>query len=459
MSNPSVLETPGQWTGVFDALKAAASQVEGRYRASRPRSEALFAEACQVFPGGYTRDAVMRAPFAPFLERGEGAVLHDKDGREIVDFWFNATSLPLGHAHPAVVEAVVRQTRLGSAFFGLTEAEIALARMLIERLPSAERVRFANSGSEAVMMALRLARAATKRDLIVKFEGSYHGSYDDVQWSVAPPLDRAGEAEAPVAVPDTSGLPEAGGRVMVLPYNNAQILTATLETLGDRVAGVLIEPMANRIGLILPEPAFLAAARAACDAAGALLIFDEVIAFRIGYHGAQGELGVTPDLTTLGKIIGGGYPVGAIAGRADILMVSAPGAASRMTHAGTFNANPVTMAAGKATLDNLTPQAFEQLNGRGAHIREELSRLFAGLPVTISGAGSLFKINATPREIVDYRTAASADKEWERLASLHLLNEGYLLTNSLQGCVSLVTTEAQIAGLLGAVEDLITRYC
>lgn len=436
-------------------LKARVDEIESCYRALTPNSAKLFEQAEGVYPGGYTRDAIIRRPYSPFVRKGEGTQLIDCDGRSITDFWFNATSLPIGHAHPRVVDAVTRQAQAGSAYFAFSEIELDLAAKICDRLPSGERIRFTNSGSEAVMVAVRLARAATGRDLLVKFEGSYHGTYDDVYWSVGPPADKVGDPDHPTPVPDTGGLPSGAGRVLVLPYNNPEVLRATMAARGAEVAAMIIEPMANRIGLVQPDSEFLAAAREVCDASGAVLIFDEVIAFRLGRNGAQGELGVTPDMTTLGKVIGGGFPVGGVVGLESILGVSDPGSPNRMAHAGTFNGNPVTAAAGCATLDELTIEAFAQINALGKQVRRRLREVCEGLPLSITGAGSLFKINATARVIRDYRDAMTVDREWERIASLALLNEGFMLTSSLHGCVSTRTTAAETDTLIEVFSALV----
>ena len=439
----------------YAALKSRGPEIEARYRSLTPASAELHERAKRVVPGGYTRDSVIRRPYAPYIAKGAGATLVDRDGRAITDMWFNATSLALGHADARVVAAVNAQLGLGSAYFAPTESEIELAATICERLPSAERVRFANSGSEAVMFAVRFARAFTGRDLVVKFEGSYHGTYDDVYWSVSPPSDRYGPPDRPAPVPESPGLARGDGRVMVLPYNDTDALERALARRGDEIATVLVEPVANHIGLIAPKPGFLRRARELCDAHGAVLIFDEVIAFRLGYNGAQGLIGVTPDLTTLGKVIGGGFPVGAVAGRADILALSEPGRPGRVSHAGTFNANPITMAAGKATMDALTPEAFAALDAAGEKIRSRLRRMCAGLPLQITGAGSLFKISAARHEITDYRTAATVDRDWQEIAALALLVEGFLLAPSLHGCVSTATTDDHVEGFLAAFADVL----
>ncbi len=439
----------------FAALKAKAPEIERRHRELSPTSAKWFAEAREVFPGGYTRDAVSRQPYPLFIDKGEGSVVVDCDGRRLNDFWLNATSLPLGHADPRVVKAVRDQTELGSAYFAPSRRELELAEILKARLPSAGRVRFTNSGSEAVMIAVRIARAHTGRDLVVKFEGSYHGIYDDVYWSISPRAERVGPADRPTAVPYSAGLVDSADRVLVLPYNNPEAVRRAFSENRGRIAAVIVEPIANRIGLILPEAGFLEAARECCDADGAMLIFDEVIAFRLGYRGAQGALGVTPDVTTLGKLIGGGFPVGGIVGRTDVMAVSEPLRDGRVSHSGTFNANPVTMAAGRATLEALTPEVFETLNEKGEKVRTRLREICDGLALRVTGAGSLFKISATEAEITDYRGTLTADREWERVASLSLLNEGFFLTQNLQGCLATTTTDDQIEAFLAAFQSVV----
>jgi glutamate-1-semialdehyde 2,1-aminomutase len=452
-----VAYAPRTGNDFYGAVTARQGETIAEFRALTPKSGELAARAAKVFPGGFTRDAFMRTPYAPFVTGGTGTQLTDADGRQLTDLWFNATSLALGHAHPLVVQAVQAQAAKGTAYYAPTEHELLLAELLTARIPSFEQIRFANSGSEAVMMALRFARAKRNSKLIVKFEGSYHGSYDDVAWSVSPQLAKAGAAEAPNAVADTGGLAAADGRVTVLPFNDAAVLHDYVETHHADIAGLIVEPMANRMGLLMPDPAFLAEARALCDKYGIVLIFDEVIAFRVGYRGAQGAMGVAPDLTTLGKIIGGGFPVGAVAGRRDILALSAPGQAGRVAHAGTFNGNPMTAVAGYVTMQALTPEVFERIGALGAYVRQRLGAITDGLPLQVTGTGSLFKITATDRPIHNYRDAATANKLWESTVSLALLNAGFLMTPTLSGCVSAVTTQAELDAFLDTFERIVYR--
>lgn len=440
-------------TGFYDALKSRRAAIEARYRSLTPASASLAQDAARVLPGGSTRDTVMRRPYPTYIQSGYGGHLVDADDRPLVDLWFNATTLPLGHTDPRVVKAVGACVARGASFYAPTGLEIDLAREICRRVPSAERVRFTNSGTEAVMLAVRLARAFTGRPLVAKFEGSYHGSYDDVSWSVSTP--GTGPADAPEPVAASAGLMPAAGRVLVLPYNDLDATVRRLDAHAREVAVLLVEPIANRMGLVQPKPGFLLGLREVSARHRIMLAFDEVISVRLGYHGAQGIAGVTPDLTTLGKLIGGGFPVGAVAGRAEILDVSSPDRPTRVTHAGTFTANPVTMTAGKATLDALTPAVFDALNAAGGRVRGELRRITDGKPLQITGAGSLFKISATGTAIVDHRSSMTCDAHWEELASLALLNEGFFLTTRLHGCLSTATSPDDVDRFLAAVERLV----
>jgi glutamate-1-semialdehyde 2,1-aminomutase len=437
----------------YRALKARRPAIEQRYRDLTPTSARLAADARRVLPGGSTRDTVMRRPYPTFVGAGEGAHVTDVDGRRLLDLWFNATTLPLGHADPRVRQAVNAQIARGTSFYAPTGLEVDLAREICARLPSAERVRFANSGTEAVMLAVRLARAYTSRPLVAKFEGSYHGSFDDVAWSVSTP--GAGPVGEPEPVAASAGLGGGADRVLILPFNDLDATARLLDRNGSRVAALLVEPIANRMGLVQPKPGFLAGLRELTARHHIVLVFDEVISFRLGYHGAQGIAGVLPDLTTLGKLIGGGLPVGAVVGRAEIMEVSAPDRPSRVSHAGTFTANPVTMAAGRATLAALTPEVFDRLNAEGARVRERLRVICAGLPLSVTGAGSLFKINATAAEPVDHRTSLTCDADWEDLASLALLTEGFFLTTRLHGCLSTATRPEDLDRFLEAFAALV----
>jgi len=438
----------------YAQLRARAADIEVDYRARTKASARIAEQACAVFPGGSTRQGVFRRPYPCYVTEAAASRLTDADGREIVDFWFNAAALPIGHAHPDVVAALAAQAARGTAYFAPTPLEIALGREICNRVPSGERVFFTNTGGEAVMMALRVARRFTGRPLVAKFEGSFHGSHDDVLWSVSPRLDECGHSDSPTAVPASGGMLPASGRTIVLPYNDIAATRVVVEREASRLAAIILEPVANRMGFVLPQPGFLEQVRELCDEHGIVLIFDEVLSFRAGYHGVQGLLGITPDLTVLGKIVGGGLPVGAVAGKEEVLAVLAADE-DRVYHTGTFAANPMTMAAGLATLRVLTPETIESLNRRGTYMRDELRRVCRGLPLRITGMGSLFKVSAIDEELSNYRSTLHMDVGWQEVASLALLSEGFLLTTQLHGCLATTTTDEQIERLLATFDRIV----
>lgn len=334
------------------------------YEAKTPRSKALHARALKVMPGGNSRTTTFFDPYPFYAARGEGARIWDVDGVERLDFNGNYTSLILGHASPEVVKAIQEAAALGASFPAPTEHEIRLAEILTQRIPSMESVRFANSGTEATLNAVRVARAFTGRQKIAKFEGAYHGTHDWVMVSVTPDLALAGSRKRPKPVAGSAGVPPAVLKhVVVLPWNDPDACEKILAREGDSLATLLVDPLLGIGGVLPPAGGFLERLRAVTERTGTLLIFDEVISFRVAPGGAQERFGVRPDLTTLGKIIGGGLPVGAFGGRADVMAAFDPRQGrGRISHGGTFNANPLTMAAGVATLEALTPERYRQLD-------------------------------------------------------------------------------------------------
>src|SRR3989475_2075970 len=323
-----------------------------RWTQADSRSAALFARAQGVLPGGNSRTTVYMAPYPRYAASGEGCWVTDVEGDRRLDCLNNYTALIHGHAHPTIVEAASRRLARGASFPMPTPEEIDLAAVLCGRLPSAEGVRSTSSGSEAGMIAVKGARAFTGRPKIAKFEGAYHGSYDYAEFSLASTPETWGSLAAPASTAYSRGTPPAVLEdVVVLPFNHTEHAVARIEREAGQLAAVLVDPVPNRVGLVPARTEFLQALRDVTRAHGIVLIFDEVISFRVSYHGAQGALGVTPDMTTLGKIIGGGFPVGAVAGSADVMAVFDPTKGyPAAPHGGTFNANPVTMAAGLAAM-------------------------------------------------------------------------------------------------------------
>jgi glutamate-1-semialdehyde 2,1-aminomutase len=356
------------------------------------------------------------------------------------------------------VRAAILAVENGSCFGAPTESEIRLAEMLVERIPGCEKVRFTNSGSEAVMMAVKAARAYTGRPKIAKCEGLYHGSYDFVEVSLDSSPADWGDPAQPNQVPYSAGTPASVlSDVVVLPFNDSEASLRLLEQHATELAAVIVDPLPNRIGLIPASRDFLTTLRSFCSRAGVVLISDEVISFRIGYGGAAAVFGFQADLITLGKVIGGGFPVGAVCGHKDVMSVFDPtGGKPAAPHGGTFNANPVTMAAGSAALELLTPTVLADLNELGDVARQRMQAVIheAGVPWRVTGEASLFRFVPEQRELVGYRsTWADADSArlLERFTG-SLLNHGVLVDHGGLGCLSTVMSEADVDVLERAVE-------
>ncbi len=372
------------------------------------RSHEVFQRSLRYLPGGV--DSPVRAFRAVggepiVIARGEGPYLYDVDGNRYVDYVCSWGALILGHAHPAVVEAVRQAAERGTSYGAPTEAEADLAQLIVEAVPSIETVRFVNSGSEATMSALRLARAFTGRDKIVKFEGSYHGHADGL-------LVRAGSGVATLGLPDSPGVPASYAReTLVARYNDIASVETLFERYSGEVAAIIVEPVAGNMGVVAPQPGFLESLREITRREGALLVFDEVITgFRVAYGGAQSLYGVTPDLTCLGKIIGGGLPVGAYGGRRDVMAMLAP--LGPVYQAGTLSGNPLAMAAGLATLRVLQSAGlYERLEALSAKLVEGVGRAAerASVSLRLNRVGSMRTPFFVDAPVTDYASALRAD--------------------------------------------------
>jgi glutamate-1-semialdehyde 2,1-aminomutase len=354
------------------------------------------------------------------------------------------------------VEAAARRLAQGASFPMPTPEEIDLAALLCERLPSAERVRFTNSGSEAVMIALKGARAFTNRPKIAKFEGAYHGSYDYAEVSVGPAVEAAGERSAPRSVAESAGVARSVvDEVVVLPFNDADAVERLVARHARELAAVIVDPLPHRSGFLDPVRQFLPRLRQITRAHDVLLISDEIISFRLDYGGPQQRFGYASDLTTFGKIIGGGFPVGAFGGRADVMSVFDPTASgARLPHGGTFNANPVTMVAGYEAMSMMTPAEYARLAALGDRLRAGLADLIEarGISWQVTGQGSLFRLHAHPRPLVDYRSSLTSPAEDTAAEQFYwaMLGQGIVLTPDLAGCLSTPMTEAEVDQLVDA---------
>ena len=412
------------------------------------KSAALHARAKRVMPGGNTRAVVYQSPYPPYAVSGRGAVITDADGQERYDFLNNYTSLIHGHADPAINEAVIAQLHQGTAFAMPTEQEIALAELLVARVPSIEQVRFTNSGTEAVMMAVKAARAYTGRPKIAKFEGCFHGQYDYVEVSLEPPKDIG--AGDPPSFAYAEGTPqEVLESVVVLPFNDTATMERLLEKHRAELAAVVIDPLPWRAGLIEAESTFLRRLRNVTREYGILLIFDEVICFRVAAGGMQSLTGIKPDLTSLGKIIGGGFPIGAVGGSAEVMSVFDPTTGhAKVPHGGTFTANPISMVAGLAAMEKMTEAEYQRLDALGNALRARLTQVMKEARVAgqATGQGSLFQIHLHARPLKDFRSCQLTPSEAARRQSLYrsLLAHGIFMAPMLMGCLSTPMREKEL---------------
>ncbi len=415
-------------------LQLTRTQIEATYRQRTPKSAAQFAQAQRALPGGDTRTSTFFTPYPTYIERGEGARLHDVDGNVLLDFLNNYTSLIHGNAFPPIVEAAQRQMARGSAWAAPTGNQVRLASLICERVPSVEQLRFTNSGTEATMQAIRAARAFSGRDVIVMIEGGYHGTHDSVSSGVGIPR---GTREATLSI----------------PFNDAQALAAIVNERND-VAAVIVEPLMGSIGMIVAEHDYLQQLRAITAAHDVLLIMDEVQTFRLDTGGAQHLFNVQPDLTTFAKIIGGGFPVGAFGGRADIMAQFDP-RGGKIAHGGTFNGNAVTMAAGLAAMENLTPERIEHANALGDALRDDLRDVLAEQRVRgeVSGLGSLVGVHLTTQPLRSARDAATMPNELRNLLHLALINRGVFTSRSNMMNTSTVMSDADVNNAIQAFQD------
>lgn len=425
----------------------AVQAITDEYRRRTPQSLAHCQAAARVLPGGDTRRAVYFRPYPTFIQRGEGCVIYDVDGNRYLDFNNNYTSLIHGHAHPAVVEAVQAQVARGTLYASPTACQYELAGMLAERIPSVERVRFCNSGTEATMMAMRLARAYSGKDVILKMDGGYHGTHDFAEINIT----ASAEIETrPPLRKESQGIPDCIlDAMMVVPFNDLDAVEETLTAYNHRIAAVIVEPMMNAGGLVASRPGYLSGLRELADKYGVLLIFDEIVTFRLSLGGWQLLDKVMPDITTLGKIIGGGLPVGAIGGRADIMEMFNPTRPHSLKHSGTFNGNSVTMEAGIATLKEYGRKEIDRVNELGKRLRRGIADAFqaCGLRANVTGRGSLAYIHWTGQEIATASDSARAAKEAGQLLmllQLGLLNQGIWVPYRGEWAVSTPMTEVEI---------------
>lgn len=417
------------------------------------RSQALFAEAQQLMPGGVNSPvrAFRSVGGNPvYIDRANGPYLYDVDGNRYLDYVQSWGPMILGHGYPSVLEAVTKASMRGFSFGAPTEAESVLAKLVIESMPSIEMLRFVNSGTEATMSALRLARAFTGRSKIIKFSGCYHGHADML-------LVQAGSGVATMGLPDSPGVPvETTSNTLIADYNDPESVRELFRSYPDEIAAIIVEPVAANMGLVLPEPGFLEDLRSMCTAFGALLIFDEVLTgFRVALGGMQERTGLQADLTCLGKIIGGGLPVGAYGGRREIMQLVAP--IGPMYQAGTLSGNPIAMAAGIATIEELRkPGRYEELEMKAQLLSSDIDQVLHTFDdgVQFVRIGGIFCLFFTAERVIDYRRAKTSNTQRYARFFWSMLKRGiYLPPSQFESCfISLAMEDKMIHETAEAVE-------
>ena len=422
------------------------------------RSRQTFERATAVLPGGTTRVTIARAPVPVYATGGKGAWLTDLDGNRYLDLNNNFTTLIHGHAFEPVIEAVERQLRSGSCFANPTEHEVAHAEMLCARVPVVEQVRYVNTGTEAVMFAIKAARVLTGRTKIAKFEGAYHGGYDWVEVSEDSKPENWGPEDAPASIPFAKGTPQSVlDQVVPIPFNNLEATAALLQQHGPDLACMVVDMVPSRVGLIPPLPGYMETIRELTRRHGVLLVSDEVLNFRQSYHGAAARFGIAPDLITFGKIIGGGLPVGAIGGPAEIMSVFDNSAGDPpLPQGGTFSANPLSMVAGLACMQAMDEATFERLEDMGEQVRAALRAAIASrnLPMSVTGTASLFRVHMRTEAPTTYREAFALPAQARSLKRLagFMLERGVIMPASSTSSLSTAMGEAELQHLTGAFE-------
>lgn len=421
------------------------------------KSKELYDEAVKVMPGGVNSPArafksVGDHPL--FIDHAKGARLYDVDGNEFIDYSLSFGPLILGHADDKVVKSVQDAAVKGTSFGAPTELETTMAELVMERVPSIEMVRMVSSGTEATLAALRLARGYTGRSKILKFEGCYHGHSDSL-------LIKAGSGVATLGLPDSPGVPEGTAKnTITVPYNDEASLTEAFDKFGDDIAAVIMEPVAGNMGVVPPVEGYLQFVRNLTEKNNTLLIFDEVMTgFRVGYNSAQGYFGITPDLTCLGKVIGGGLPVGAYGGKKEIMERIAP--SGDIYQAGTLSGNPLAMSAGLATLSQLTEESYDYFGKLADQLEAGLKKVFAkhNQPITVNRAGSMIGFFLTGGPVTDFDSANTSDLELFRAMYQALLDEGvYLPPSQFEGMfLSTKHTEEDIETTINAFDKALSK--
>ena len=430
-------------------------KVSEEYEGKRKASKKLYEKACQVMPGGDTRTFTFFKPYPHFILKGEGAYVFDADHNKLVDFDNNYTSLIHGHGHKPTAKAVSEQIQVGSAYTAPLRQQIELAEILVNRFKSVDLVRFANSGTEANMHALRGARAYTNRQKIVKVEGGYHGTTDVFEANVDPNLKKAGSIDNIKTIADSRGVSKNALKdVLVVSFNNIEATKRIVEKNHEQIAAFIVEPIMSSAGQIVATNEYLEFVREITRHYKIVLIFDEVVTARLSYGGGQQVFNIQPDLTSFGKIIGGGLPIGGFGGKREIMDIYNPNN-KIMYHSGTFNGNAISMAAGVAAMSDYNQEKIDYVNKLGTKFKDDITQMFKkiGLNIQLYGIGSIYNIIFSNIKINEYRGVATSFEGLNSLLFLSLLNKGVLSAQRGMYSMSTAMTENDIDFAVKAIEE------
>ncbi len=431
----------------------------------KEHSEKIYEKAREVIVGGVSRNTVFRKPYPNYANTASGCHITDIEGTVRTDFANNMAALIHGHSFPPIVDAVIDQLKRGTAYTLASEIEVAFASHLIDRVKSFERIRFVNSGTEAVMAMIKASRAYTGKAKIAKAEGAYHGTYDFAEVSQTANPSNWGDIDSPSSVPLAYGTPQSVSKdVLIYPYNDIERTLAILDKHADDMACVIVDPVPHRVGLMPGKKEFIEAVYNWTRKNGALLVFDEVVTFRVNYGGAQENCTVTPDLTALGKIIGGGFPVGAVSGCAEVMKVFDPHEKNLLLpHSGTFSANPITMTAGYTAMQHFDQEAVKKLNDLTEKAKKQISEAIqiADVPMSVTGAGSMFRMHLHPNPPLTYREAYQNEEGKQLINELldyMYYDENTLMINTFSCMLSTVMEQKEIDQLTESLQRAFVAF-
>ncbi len=438
-------------------LSEASKTLEQLFKEKNKRSYNAFKRAQSILPGGSTREISFHKPYPIYIKKGNGCWIQDIDNHTILDFLNNYMSLILGHAHPKIVEAVKSQINNGTSFSAPTENEEQLGTTINKRMPSIKSIRFTNSGSEATSLSILAAKAFTGNKKIAKFEGAYHGTNENTMVSTNPKLVDTGTNEKPNPVPDGPHIQtNILENTIILPFNNQRACEKLLHHNREELAAIIVEPVLGSAGIIPPKQGFMQFLREITEKNDILLIFDEVVTgFRISRGGAQEKYNVKPDITALGKNIGAGFPLGAFGGREDIMVQFDPRRENRIPHSGSLNANPVSLKAGLALLEELTEDNYKKMSGLTTDVVRGLEKVFSeqNIDTKITQSGSLFGVHFTSEEVIDYRSTMREDRIRKSNFFLGLLLNGAMIAPKGLGCISTPISNREVNIFLQKVAE------